>query len=255
MSSDGRNRLMLRIRLAALLTAITFALCPILIQNASAAQNQTEELAVLLKAEKYKEALAVLQNLSDKGDVNSTYLLAMMYDNGRGTEQDFVKSFELFKKSAEKGHHPSENSLGQAYNSAKGTEKDLEAAVEWFRKSAEGGNATGQYNLGLRYAGGEGVEADPAIALEWFLKSAEQGNPFAQYNAAYAYATAAGTEKDLVEALKWAKLSSESGFKNAVVFTSFLASKTDEAQKKAALDKIGEYKMQQAGLVNRTPDQ
>lgn len=245
------SRLTAFIRLISKKSIVSAIFCTALftVQPAQAIE-QADKLAKLLKAEKYEDAIKLLQKQSDKGEVAATYLLAMMYDHGRGTEQNFDKAFELFMIGAKTGHHPSENSVGQAYNNGKGVELDHAKAVEWFRKAAEGGNATAQYNLGLRYSLGEGVDKDEAKALEWFLKAAEQDNPFGQYNAAYAYATAAGTEKNMIEALKWAKLASEKGFKPAVVFTSFLASKTTEEERKAALDKIGAFKMQQAGLVD-----
>jgi TPR repeat protein len=56
-----------------------------------------------------------------------------------------------------------------------GTESNFERACEWFRKGAEQGNPESQCRLGTMYALGQGVAQDDRLALEWLNKSAAQG--------------------------------------------------------------------------------
>jgi uncharacterized protein len=74
------------------------------------------------------------------GDALAQLLLGLMYDEGKGTSQDFVES------------------------------------VKWYRRSAELRNASAQNNLGFMYAQGQGVLKDYVIAHMWFNLSFSNGS-------------------------------------------------------------------------------
>jgi len=81
---------------------------------------------------------------------------------------------------AEQGHADAQYNLGMMYDNGHGVTQDYVRAMEWYRKSANQGNANAQYNLGGMYRNGHGVLQDYVRAMEWFTKAANQGHPNAQ---------------------------------------------------------------------------
>ena len=94
---------------------------------------------------------------------------------------DFLRqSFQLMKESAEQGDAVAQLHVALMYQHGRGTQQDLNQAFEWIKKSAEQGNAEAQYNLSVMYRNGEGVEQDQEKALYWLKKAAQQGHIQAQ---------------------------------------------------------------------------
>ncbi|MGP5070763.1 tetratricopeptide repeat protein, partial [Psychrobacter faecalis] len=71
-----------------------------------------------------------------------------------------------YQKAAEQGHITSHFSLGLLYQDGKGVEQDFASAAKWYQKAAEQGHITSQFNLGLLYQDGKGVEQDFASAAK-----------------------------------------------------------------------------------------
>src|SRR5256885_725545 len=92
------------------------------------------------------------------------------------------------------------NIVWHSYANGIGVENDEVKAFEWYKKSAEQGFSNAQCNLGVCYANGIGVKKDEVKAFEWYKKSAEQGFSNAQYNLGYCYQNGKGVEKDEVQA-------------------------------------------------------
>ena len=76
---------------------------------------------------------------------------------------------------AEKRYPLSENGLAVLYDNGWGTEKDFVKALALFSRSSEAGYFRAQYNMAVSYESGDGVEFDPAKAMDLFQKSATQG--------------------------------------------------------------------------------
>lgn len=92
------------------------------------------------KDDKYAEAFAILQPVGESGHSGAQYLLARMYEKGKGVAKDHTKM------------------------------------LEWYRRSADGGNAKAQYKMAVGYAQGYGgLEKDDAEVRNWLVKSADQG--------------------------------------------------------------------------------
>eukprot|EP00729_Bicosta_minor_P032469 gene32469-biopygen20871 len=142
--------------------------------------------------------------------------LGVIYDTGKGVEQDHVEAVKWFRKSAEAGYADAQFNLGNMYRIGEGVEQDHVAAVKWYQKAAEAGNAKGQYNLGIMYHDGEGVEQDHVEAAKWFRKSAEAGHAKGQCNLGIMYSNGKGVAQDFSKALKWVQLAGAQGFKDAL---------------------------------------
>jgi TPR repeat protein len=199
----------------------------------SVAAASLKEVGEAIRAKDYKSAIEQLEVMTKQQHPEAEFLMGMMYEYGRGVEQDFVKAANWFRRSAEQGNVAAQTNLALLYVNGKAGKTDYKEAVRLLEKAAATGSATAIYNLGLRYAKGEGVEKNPEKAAELYRKAAEKNDPFAQYNLSYAYAKGDGVPVDNIEALKWARLSAQQNFGRALVFHNFLASKAtpEELQK------------------------
>lgn len=150
-------------------------------------------------------------------------------------------SVEDLVSEAEVGDPDCMEILAQIYLNGDGVEQDFKKSAYWWEKLAATDNATAQFNLGLYYAKGCGVARDFAKAAEWMkkaadngdedaptayemyskasedLKKAETGDAAAQAEMSKLYTQIGGsldqfgTGNDFQEALKWAKKSAEQG--------------------------------------------
>ncbi|WP_162983264.1 tetratricopeptide repeat protein, partial [Helicobacter mehlei] len=78
-------------------------------------------------------------------------------------------------KAAEMGSADAYNSLGLMYNIGKGVEQDYSKALQYYQKAAEMGNAFSYYNLGVMYKKGYGVGQDKEMADQYFKKACDLG--------------------------------------------------------------------------------
>jgi len=75
--------------------------------------------------------------------------------------------------------------LGKLYEKGIGTNQDFGKALELYRKSADLGFADALNDLGfLYYQGATGLPRDQAKGIELFLKAADMRHPQAMYNVA-----------------------------------------------------------------------
>jgi uncharacterized protein len=92
--------------------------------------------------------------------------LGRMNLDGRGTDPDPVRAYELFTKGAEAGQTRAMNDLARMYrDEGRGPVHDPERSVDWYRLSAEQDDSNGVQGLAHAYLHGIGVERDPIAAL------------------------------------------------------------------------------------------
>ncbi|NNJ95449.1 MAG: sel1 repeat family protein, partial [Halobacteria archaeon] len=73
---------------------------------------------------------------------------------------------------AEQGDPNAQLNIGLMYDTGRGLDNDAGQAVYWYRQSAENGLAAAQFNLGLMYRDGQGVEQDAHLANSWLERAA-----------------------------------------------------------------------------------
>src|SRR5215471_9505906 len=78
---------------------------------------------------------------------------------------------------AQQGNPDAQFRLALAYESGTGTSQDYAAAVRWYKSAADAGVPAAQNNLGSMYGRGLGVTKDDAEALKWYLRAASEGHP------------------------------------------------------------------------------
>jgi len=108
---------------------------------------------------------------ANQGEAQAQYMLGLMYKDGQGVDQNYVKAVELLSKAANQGYAAAQSNLGVMYANGQGVVQDYFKAVELYTKVANQGDAEAQYMLGLMYANGHGVVQDYFKAKELFKKS------------------------------------------------------------------------------------
>jgi len=159
----------------------------------------------------YASQFLIFKESAEKGDKESQYYLATMYDDGVGVLQNDRQAVYWYAKSAEQGYADAQNNLGVMYLEGEGVTKDEQRALHWFKKAAAQGNAGGQFNVAFVYDNGLGVPQDFRQAVYWYRKSAQQGDVDAQYSLAVMYDNGEGVDQDKKQALYWYSKAAEQG--------------------------------------------
>ena len=97
-------------------------------------------------------------------------------------EKKFEEAFNLYLGAADLGFVPAYSCVGYAYMYGEGTEKNYEKALEYFRKGERENNAFCISNLGFCYSNGLGVAQDKRKALELYKRAADMGHEQAKMN-------------------------------------------------------------------------
>ena len=81
-------------------------------------------------------------------------------------------ALEKWLPDAQAGDPKAQVYVGEIYQRGLGTEPDYARAAEWYRKAAEQGEPRAQASLSVLYEKGLGVPKDSAMALEWKRRAA-----------------------------------------------------------------------------------
>lgn len=134
------------------------------------------------------------------------------------------------RKSAEAGNAEAQNKLGMLYSDGRGVPQDYVKAKHWFEKAAEQGHAGAQVNLGTLYFQGQGAPESEQMALVWFRRAADQKDPLAFAKLGLMYAQGRGVPQDFIQAHMWYNLSAAHGEKRALELRDTLAKRMTPAQ-------------------------
>ncbi|MCQ4629096.1 SEL1-like repeat protein [Shinella sp. CPCC 100929] len=155
------------------------------------------------QAGRFAEALAEYRKAADLGNHQAMRNLAILYENGEGTAQDYVEAMRWFRKSADLGNGLAMNNVGLFYRNGKGVPEDFALAQEWYRKSADAGIPVAMQNIGDLFDLGLGTAQDFKQSLAWYEKAAAAGHAPAMTNVGWAYEMGRGVERDDTEAMRW----------------------------------------------------
>lgn len=162
-------------------------------------QLRTAEAMLLDRGntQKVRAALALLVDLSTKGNAQATRDLAQAYEKGVAVAQNHSKALELYRQAAEQGDPPSmyNYALMLLENAQSDHPETYAEAAKWFENAAIHGIRDSQYNLALLYKAGIGVPKDPVKAYLWFTESAKSGDVKTQEYANQVYASLSTQER------------------------------------------------------------
>tara|TARA_B100000686_G_C16773602_1_gene966912 strand:+ start:290 stop:1630 length:1341 start_codon:yes stop_codon:yes gene_type:complete len=166
-------------------------------------QNPTFDQGVrAFNAGDYEMALRSFLKLAHRGDPQSQYYLAYMYDVGHGLTSDPNEAARWYLRSAEQNYMPAVVYAGYIYATGHGVSKDMDKAKGWYERAAASGDIIAQNNLGSLLLA-ENTRDSQYKAAQWFMSAAIKGSPSAQYNLANMYREGTGIRRNLEEASKW----------------------------------------------------
>ena len=167
--------------------------------------------------EEYDTALPLIQEASNKGDIEATAALAMYYIYGYGeTEKDYDKGLELAQKAADAGNARGMFLVGRCYANGNGVTQDNKKAAEWYQKAADAGDSWAMANLGWLYMAGDGVTQDYLKAKELWEKGADLGNDSAICGLGHLYSDGEGVTQDYLKAKELWERAADLGSINAM---------------------------------------
>lgn len=160
----------------------------------------------------YSRALDWYRKAAEHRQADAMYSLGFMSQHGLGVPKNTKKAVHWFSKAGELGHSGAALQAGYLIGVGDGVKGDQEIAVYWYQKSAELGNATGMLNLGRRYQTGKGVRKNMALAARWYEKAAELGHLDGLSGLAFMYKFGhGGRAKDLPKAVSLLRRAADRG--------------------------------------------
>ena len=90
-----------------------------------------------------KKAISIFENLASKGDAEAQYALGLIYADGEGVKQDYIKAKEGYKKSDNKGYEEDQHNVGVMYANGYGAKQDYKIAKIYFGQACDGGHQLG----------------------------------------------------------------------------------------------------------------
>ena len=168
-----------------------------------------------------------------KGDVDSQYKLASMYQFGSGISMDHKEAIKWYKKASDQGHSSAlsmlknlkdteesyepldeefdlareserlarqreEEEAGLSIEELKEREKELEKKE--MHVDAENGDLSAQSNLATDYF----LDQEPTKAFKWALLASKQGDAVSQHTLGMLYKEGfSGQKQNIKEAVKW----------------------------------------------------
>ena len=83
------------------------------------------------------------QDGANKGKPGSQYNLGLLYQEGKGVRQDYLKAIKWYEKSANQGYSSAQHALGVIYYNGRGVRQNSATAKEWFGKACDNGEQMG----------------------------------------------------------------------------------------------------------------
>ena len=111
--------------------------------------------------------------------------LVMFVSNAKACIDDNLedtRNFNNCQKVAEQGKPVAQYQLGLMYQMGKGVQQDYHQTFYWWSRAAEQGNASAQHRLGYMYIQGYGVAQDYVMSHLWFNLASLNGDKSAAEN-------------------------------------------------------------------------
>jgi uncharacterized protein len=149
----------------------------------------------------YAAAAAAWTRAAEGGDPDAMYNLAVLYESGRGVEEDLAQSIVWYERALEAGVPDAAFNLGNFHREGQGVEQDYQRAIELYEIAAQDGHPGALNNLGGMLLNGMGVEADPETAAQLFYLAAQQGSLSAMVTLGSMFEEGHGVERSFLRAV------------------------------------------------------
>lgn len=134
-----------------------------------------------------QESTAKMQNLSQKLLAKAAVTIKLNKAEEQLMNGGYDEAISVIREMADGGNVRAQHDLGWAYRQGLGVDQDYEQALSWFTKAAEAGEAPDSYSASyyvgeIYYKGLGAVEADREMAIKWLKLAREHGiDEAAQY--------------------------------------------------------------------------
>jgi hypothetical protein len=142
-----------------------------------------------MKKYTWREAFEDSYEAALQGNSRAQNFVGYCYDQGRGVGRNPKAARRWYETATQHGNLDATFNLALMTQNGAGGRQDSRRAVCLYRKAALLGDLPSQANLALMLLDGEGVNANVPQGLHWLRRAAKRGDPIAQYNLGIAYAT------------------------------------------------------------------
>lgn len=132
----------------------------------------------------YAEAAALFRPLAERGFVEAQYLLAVMHEEGLGTDRNQAEAAKWYLIAASHGHADARYRLGIMCAEGRGIPQNHADAAQWLRTAAGQGHPDAQQCFGGLYASGQPTLKDCHESVKKFCRTVDYGKTRAQDRAA-----------------------------------------------------------------------
>lgn len=129
------------------------------------------------------------QAIEKDNKIKLQYMLADMYLNGKGTQQNLSKGVEYLKQAANQGHVKSIVNLAYIYHKGKFIKQDKTKALGLYKQAMKMQDPDALFALAQMHVLGDSVEQNNTKAIQLFQQAADLGHSKAQYMLAMLYKT------------------------------------------------------------------
>lgn len=156
----------------------------------------------LVKAQRYKEAWAVLLPMANGGNDEAQRIIGEMAYLGQGVNKNYEAARRWTELAAGAGNPIAQYNLGYLYERGEGAPRSTAMAIEWYKKAALRNYTPAQRKLGDLYA-----SRDEESALYWYDQARQLGDEEARkkFSALSSANIAAKKEQDRTRALEKAE--------------------------------------------------
>ena len=132
------------------------------------------EISRLLESDQTADALPLLKQAANWGDLESQKtLMAMFWEKERGVGYDPKSGYEYARLGAMNGDPKAMYVVAMMNRDGVGCPKNMEQAFYFMKKAAQAEYPLAYDGLAMLYLNGKGVAKDPLAALDWIRKAKE----------------------------------------------------------------------------------
>ncbi len=125
----------------------------------------------------YREAARYWTEAARAGDARSRFNLAVLYEHGKGVEQDIETAVVWYRQAAKAGFADAQFSLANILMSGAGpVEKNVDEGLMWYLQAADAGHIQSQFIVGSILVDGELAPQDLVTATSWLKLASANGH-------------------------------------------------------------------------------
>jgi len=131
-------------------------------------------LSITTQAANTQEQVQEYLEMSVKGSIPATMLVADAYQHGDGVPQDLARARQYYEMAAKAGDPVAQTILATLYDTAQGGPRNPQKMIYWLRQSAMQNHPDALFMLSEKLKNGDGVAQDTRAAYNLLVRCAIQ---------------------------------------------------------------------------------